>query len=121
MPLQTHPTTIGFVPANRGFFSSELAAKMRQQTIDAMTRLGINVVVPSPEQTKAGCVAAGFSDTPTDQWALYQILACVQAKIVAGYQPLMPTFQGLVSEEQLLTLIEYVKSLKTPEPRTPKK
>jgi cytochrome c oxidase subunit 2 len=43
------------------------------------------------------------------------------AKIVAGYQPLMPTFQGLVSEEQLLTLIEYVKSLKTPEPRTPKK
>ncbi len=43
------------------------------------------------------------------------------AKIVAGYQPLMPTFQGLVSEEQLLTLIEYVKSLKAPEPRTPKK
>jgi cytochrome c oxidase subunit II len=43
------------------------------------------------------------------------------AKIVAGYQPLMPTFQGLVSGEQLLTLIEYVKSLKAPEPRTPKK
>ena len=43
------------------------------------------------------------------------------AKIVAGFQPIMPTFQGLVSEEQLLTLIEYVKSLKTPEPRTPKK
>jgi cytochrome c oxidase subunit 2 len=43
------------------------------------------------------------------------------AKIVAGYQPIMPTFQGLVSEEQLLTLIEYVKSLKSPEPRTPKK
>ena len=43
------------------------------------------------------------------------------AKIVAGYQPIMPTFQGLVSEEQLLALIEYVKSLKAPEPRTPKK
>ena len=43
------------------------------------------------------------------------------AKIVAGYTPIMPTFQGLVSEEQLLTLIEYVKSLKAPEPRTPKK
>ena len=37
------------------------------------------------------------------------------AKITAGYQPIMPTFQGLVSEEQLLQLIEYVKSLK-PEP-----
>jgi cytochrome c oxidase subunit 2 len=35
------------------------------------------------------------------------------AKIVAGFQPIMPTFQGLVSEEQLLELIEYVKSLKT--------
>lgn len=33
------------------------------------------------------------------------------AKVVAGFQPVMPTFQGLVSEEQLLALIEYVKSL----------
>jgi cytochrome c oxidase subunit 2 len=33
------------------------------------------------------------------------------AKITAGYQPIMPTFQGLVTEEQLLQLIEYVKSL----------
>jgi cytochrome c oxidase subunit 2 len=33
------------------------------------------------------------------------------AKITAGFQPIMPTFQGLVSEEQLLELIEYVKSL----------
>ena len=35
------------------------------------------------------------------------------AKITAGFQPIMPTFQGLVSEEGLLELIEYVKSLKT--------
>ena len=34
-----------------------------------------------------------------------------QAKIVAGFQPLMPTFQGLVTEEQLLQLIAYVRSL----------
>jgi len=34
------------------------------------------------------------------------------AKVAAGFQPIMPTFQGLVSEEQLLQLIEYVKSLK---------
>jgi cytochrome c oxidase subunit II len=33
------------------------------------------------------------------------------AKITAGFQPVMPAFQGLVSEEQLLALIEYVKSL----------
>ena len=34
-----------------------------------------------------------------------------QAKLVAGYQPLMPTFQGLVNEESVMALIEYVKSL----------
>jgi hypothetical protein len=35
-----------------------------------------------------------------------------QAKIVDGYQPLMPTFQGLVSEENVVALVEYVKSLR---------
>jgi cytochrome c oxidase subunit 2 len=33
------------------------------------------------------------------------------AKIVNGYKPVMPTFQGLVSEEQLNALVAYVKSL----------
>ena len=37
-----------------------------------------------------------------------------QAKIVAGFQPVMPTFQGLVTEEQLLQLIAYVRSLSEP-------
>jgi cytochrome c oxidase subunit II len=34
------------------------------------------------------------------------------AKVTVGFQPIMPTFRGLVTEEQLLELIEYVKSLK---------
>ena len=34
-----------------------------------------------------------------------------QLKLVEGYQPLMPTFQGLINEEGLMSLIEYVKSL----------
>ncbi len=33
------------------------------------------------------------------------------AKIVNGYRPIMPTFQGLVNEEQLNALVAYVKSL----------
>jgi cytochrome c oxidase subunit 2 len=33
------------------------------------------------------------------------------AKRVKGFQPIMPTFQGLVSEEQLNAIIAYVKSL----------
>jgi cytochrome c oxidase subunit 2 len=35
------------------------------------------------------------------------------AKVTAGFQPIMPTFQGLVTEEELLELIEYVKSLQS--------
>ena len=34
-----------------------------------------------------------------------------QSKLVAGYQPLMPTFQALVTEEGIMGLIEYIKSL----------
>lgn len=34
-----------------------------------------------------------------------------QAKIVAGYGPIMPAFKGLVSEEQLLQIIAYITSL----------
>src|SRR5579872_880114 len=37
------------------------------------------------------------------------------AKIVAGYQNIMPSFQGLVTEEDLLQLIEYIKSLGKPQ------
>ncbi|MDE3160678.1 MAG: cytochrome c oxidase subunit II [Acidobacteriota bacterium] len=33
------------------------------------------------------------------------------AKVVDGYQPLMPTFRGQVTEEDVVELIEYVKSL----------
>jgi cytochrome c oxidase subunit 2 len=34
-----------------------------------------------------------------------------QAKVVAGYRPVMPTFQGQISEEGILQLIAYIKSL----------
>ncbi len=36
------------------------------------------------------------------------------AKVVQGFKPVMPTFQGLVSEEQLNALVAYVKSLSKP-------
>jgi cytochrome c oxidase subunit 2 len=33
------------------------------------------------------------------------------AKIVNGFKPIMPTFQGQISDEQLNALVAYVKSL----------
>jgi cytochrome c oxidase subunit II len=37
-----------------------------------------------------------------------------QAKIVSGYQPIMPTYEGLVTEEGLMQIIAYIKSLSAP-------
>jgi cytochrome c oxidase subunit 2 len=39
------------------------------------------------------------------------------AKVVNGFKPIMPSFNGILSEEQLLSLIAYVKSLSQPEQR----
>jgi cytochrome c oxidase subunit 2 len=36
------------------------------------------------------------------------------AKVVSGFKPIMPTFQGIVSEEQLNALVAYIKSLNPP-------
>ena len=40
------------------------------------------------------------------------------AKIVSGFKPVMPAFQGIVSDEQLNALVAYVKSLSQPSPGT---
>lgn len=56
MPFEATKTRLGFIPANRGFFSAELAAAMRAETIEAIRKQGLEVVVPSPDQTKVGCV-----------------------------------------------------------------
>jgi cytochrome c oxidase subunit 2 len=46
-----------------------------------------------------------------DEAYLRESILNPQAKIVAGYAPLMPTYDGLITEEQLLQLIAYIKSL----------
>src|SRR5918999_110816 len=46
-----------------------------------------------------------------DESYLRESILNPQAKLVAGYQPLMPTFQGLVNEEALLGLTEDIKAL----------
>ena len=40
------------------------------------------------------------------------------AKRVKGFQPIMPTFQGLVSEEQVNALVAYIKSISAVKPGT---
>jgi len=46
-----------------------------------------------------------------DESYLRESILNPRAKVVAGFQPIMPTFQGQVSEEQVLQLIAYIKSI----------
>jgi cytochrome c oxidase subunit 2 len=55
-------------------------------------------------------LADGSTATADESYIRESILE-PKAKIVAGYQPVMPTFQGLVTEEQVLNLTAYIKSL----------
>ncbi len=43
-----------------------------------------------------------------------------QSEITAGYEPLMPTFQGQITEEELFQLIAYLKSLALAQPEAAK-
>ena len=57
-------------------------------------------------------LASGAAVTIDESYVRESILT-PQMKVVAGYQPVMPTFQGLINEENVMALIEYVKSLKS--------
>jgi len=46
-----------------------------------------------------------------DESYLRESILMSQAKTVKGYERLMPTFQGLINEEGVAALIEYIKSL----------
>ena len=54
---------------------------------------------------------AGGRTVVADESYIRESIVAPNAKLVAGFQPLMPTFQGLISEEGLLQLVAYVKSL----------
>jgi cytochrome c oxidase subunit 2 len=56
----------------------------------------------------------GGATVTADEAYLRESILNPQAKVVNGFQPIMPTFQGLVTEEQLLQLIAYIRSLQGP-------
>lgn len=54
-----------------------------------------------------------------DEMYLRESILDPRAKIVEGYQAIMPSFQGQLSEEQVLQLIAYIKSLSEPAEQIP--
>ena len=68
---------------------------------------GSNVVLNNGQSLKA------------DEAYVRESILNPQAKIVTGFGPIMPSFQGQLSEEQLLQLVAYIKFLSTPKTETP--
>ncbi|MGD9764429.1 MAG: cytochrome c oxidase subunit II [Candidatus Binatia bacterium] len=56
---------------------------------------------------------ADGSTVQADEAYIRESILNPAGKVVAGYQPVMPTFQGQLNEEELMQLIQYIKSLKT--------
>lgn len=56
-----------------------------------------------------------------DENYLRESIVNPRARMVKGYQPIMPTFQGQISEEGLLQLVAYIKTLpaQPAQPRAP--
>lgn len=52
----------------------------------------------------------GETVTADEEYIRESILA-PQEKVVAGYQPIMPDYEGQVTDEELEALVEYVQSL----------
>jgi cytochrome c oxidase subunit 2 len=83
-------------------------------------RLGCETCHKSEESGQGPSLAGLFGKTVklqgggtavADEGYIRESILDPRAKIVAGFQPVMPTFKGLVSEEGILQLIAYIKSL----------
>ena len=81
-----------------------------------------------PDSAGRGPVLTGIFGRPVslrsgetvlaDEAYVRESIVAPAAKVVGGYQPVMPTYQGQVSEEQLIALVAYIQSLQVPtEPR----
>jgi cytochrome c oxidase subunit 2 len=75
---------------------------------------------PSLNGVYGGTVRLADGSTVTaDEGYIRESILFSNAKIVAGYQPLMPSFQGQLTEEQIMSLTAYIKSLQSqPVPAT---
>jgi cytochrome c oxidase subunit II len=56
----------------------------------------------------------GGQTAVADETYIRESIVNPAAKIVAGYQPIMPTYRGQLSEEEIIQIIRYVGSLKQP-------
>jgi cytochrome c oxidase subunit 2 len=54
---------------------------------------------------------ADGSTVVADENYLRESILEPMAKVVAGYEPVMPTYQGRLKDEEITAIIEYLKSV----------
>jgi cytochrome c oxidase subunit 2 len=77
------------------------------------------VIVMEPQDYEAWLAGGRMTGTPVENGErLFTSLACITCHKAdsSGRGPILPTFQGTVSEENLLQLIAYIKTLKLKAP-----
>lgn len=84
-----------------------------QEQCHTCHRPGPGMRGPLLDEVYGSRVALASGETVVaDEAYLRESILQSSARVVAGYQAVMPTFQGQLSEEQVLQLIAYIKSLK---------
>ena len=99
---------------------STASAPLSQAGQDLFTQLGCSSCHAAGASVRAPSLAGLFgSQAPlegggsvtADESYIRESIFFPQKKIVAGYDPIMPTYEGRITEEQMLQLVAYIKSL----------
>jgi cytochrome c oxidase subunit 2 len=106
--LETGGEEKGGSPVQQGEHLATRLACMTCHSADGSTNTG-----PSWKGLYGAKVELEDGATVTaDESYLRESITDPNAKIVKGYQPLMPVFKGLVTQKQLDALVAYIKSVK---------
>jgi len=93
----------------------KLACNTCHRLGDAPMPQGLAPRAPSLEKLYGTRVAlSNGREVEADETYLRESILNPRAKVVAGWQPIMPTYQGQVSDEQLNELVAYIKGLAQP-------
>jgi len=53
----------------------------------------------------------GGAKVLVDEDYVRESIVAPQAKLVAGYDPVMPTYQGRLKDDEITAIVEYLKTL----------
>jgi cytochrome c oxidase subunit 2 len=96
--------------------SPQLAGSRLFQSLACFTCHTISAGLPARGPSLTGVFGhqiplEGGGTVIADEGYIRESILHPMAKIVAGFRPIMPTYEGQVSEEQLMQLVAYVKSI----------